>query len=276
MADFDQSILLINLNQNIQENENVTLSYQGEGILSGELVLDSLDRFYVHNSVGSMGEYSEIPGRIEAEDYIDMYGIQTETCTDVGGGLNVGYIDSGDWMKYNIEVKSSGIYQIIARMAGYGNGTLNLKFEEDKEAYISFASTDGWQNWADFDSEVYLEEGRYTMEAIARTDAININYFDFSLTSSITNLVFSIDNINVYPNPNYGELNISFISAEHQDVSIKLIDITGRTNDVLYQGDLLPGINNYKFNLDSNLPTGIYFIEIKDELRRYFKKVIIK
>ncbi|MFO7828516.1 MAG: glycoside hydrolase family 3 N-terminal domain-containing protein, partial [Bacteroidales bacterium] len=123
VADFDSSILLIHLNQNIPENENVTLSYQGEGILSGQLVLDSLDRFYVHNSVGSLGEYFEIPGRIEAEDYLDMYGIQTETCTDVDGGLNVGYIDSGDWMKYNIEVKSSAIYKIIARMAGYGNGT---------------------------------------------------------------------------------------------------------------------------------------------------------
>ena len=37
----------------------------------------------------------------QAENYNIMNGVQTEGTTDTGGGLNVGYIDTGDWMAYN-------------------------------------------------------------------------------------------------------------------------------------------------------------------------------
>jgi hypothetical protein len=33
---------------------------------------------------------------VEAESYLWMKGVQTEDTSDVGGGKNVGYIDTGD------------------------------------------------------------------------------------------------------------------------------------------------------------------------------------
>ena len=46
---------------------------------------------------------------VEAENYLWMQGVQTEDTSDVGGGKNVGYIDTGDWMSYpEVTIPSTG------------------------------------------------------------------------------------------------------------------------------------------------------------------------
>ncbi|MBN1410059.1 MAG: carbohydrate-binding protein, partial [Spirochaetales bacterium] len=60
--------------------------------------------------------YAPVPGKIEAESYSAMSGIQTENTTDSGGGLNVGWIDAGDWMEYNVTV-TAGTYYVQYRVA---------------------------------------------------------------------------------------------------------------------------------------------------------------
>ena len=62
-----------------------------------------------------------VPGTIEAEQYSAMSGIQTEASTDSGGGTgggeNIGYVDIGDWLEFNIDVQTSGTYLIEYRLA---------------------------------------------------------------------------------------------------------------------------------------------------------------
>ena len=63
------------------------------------------------------------PGNIEAEQFSAMFGIQTETSTGsgggTGGGVNIGYVDAGDWLEYSIDVQTSGTYTIEYRLASY-------------------------------------------------------------------------------------------------------------------------------------------------------------
>ncbi|WP_341938075.1 carbohydrate-binding protein [Marinimicrobium sp. C2-29] len=40
--------------------------------------------------------------RIEAEDYMEMSGIEVELTSDEGGGSNIGWIDVDDWIAYNV------------------------------------------------------------------------------------------------------------------------------------------------------------------------------
>ena len=108
-----------------------------------------------------------------------MFGIQTEPCSDVGNGLNVGYIESGDWMSYNINVTQEGLYNLTARISGYNIGVLSITFNDTIEASLNYSSTNGWQNWQDFSTEVYLNEGKHEMFVEAKSNAFNINYFDF-------------------------------------------------------------------------------------------------
>ena len=76
---------------------------------------------------GSTGGESPIihpvPGLIQAEDYSAMDGIQTETSSDVGGGSNIGYVDSGDWVEYKINVASAGSYFVEYRVASLGGSS---------------------------------------------------------------------------------------------------------------------------------------------------------
>ena len=60
---------------------------------------------------------TSLPGTVEAESYCSMSGVQTETTSDSGGGQNVGYIDSGDWMSYSVDVPAAGTYKVSYRVA---------------------------------------------------------------------------------------------------------------------------------------------------------------
>jgi beta-glucosidase len=275
IADFDESILVFSLNTAIQYEEEVRISYAGTGISSSGLALDTLVDFYVYNAVSSAASTHLIPGRIEAEHFYEMSGIQTEPCSDTGGGLNVGWIDGGDWMKYHVEVTQADLYQVTCRISGNAGGTLLLKFNDTIQTAVNYSSTNGWQNWQDFTSSVYLEEGLYTMQALAQSGAFNINYFDFESSSgSISDPLSHIRNINAYPNPMTNELRLEFWNTRSSQATIQLIDTSGKVSRELYQGRLQEGANAFTFSLEAELPAGIYFIEIKDGARRYFKKVV--
>jgi len=275
IAGYDESALVFTLNTLIEPGQKITISYSGNNITASDLVLGNFDGFYVHNAVGGTGIWYAVPGRLEAEHFFEMEGIQTEACSDVGGGENVGYIDPGDWMKYKIQVAESGFYTITGRLAGYSNGTLLIRFNDTIETGIDYTATDGWQTWQDFSTWDYLEAGTYTMEVIAQTNALNINYFDFELyETGIDQPVAHIQNIKVYPNPVSNNVTVDFSNTLSHQASIKLIDATGKYVEQLYHGSLTRGDNSFTFPVNEALPAGIYFIEIKDGVRRYFEKII--
>ena len=57
-----------------------------------------------------------------------MQGVQTEVTSNAGGGKNVGYIDTGDWMSYPaVTIPSTGVYQVEYRVARGFSGSGNLQ-----------------------------------------------------------------------------------------------------------------------------------------------------
>ena len=68
---------------------------------------------------------------VEAECYLWMQGVQTEVTSDAGGGKNVGYIDTGDWMSYPaVTIPSTGVYRVEYRVARGFSGSGNLQLEK--------------------------------------------------------------------------------------------------------------------------------------------------
>ena len=89
-----------------------------------------------------------IPGKIEAGNCSDMSSIQTETTTDTGGGRNVGYMDTGDWLDYSVNVATAGTYNVDFRVASLNANTqLQLKKGSTVLATVNVPYTGGWQNW---------------------------------------------------------------------------------------------------------------------------------
>lgn len=120
-------------------------------------------------------------GRIEAEDYVRMEGIQTQDTTDVGGGENIGWTDAGDSLTYVLEVDTAGTYRLTYRVASESTGgTFDLLLNEaDAIDSITFAGTGGWQTWVDVEGDTFhLEAGTHVFTIAFRTAGTNLNYFD--------------------------------------------------------------------------------------------------
>ncbi|MBU1008996.1 MAG: glycoside hydrolase family 3 C-terminal domain-containing protein [Bacteroidetes bacterium] len=276
LSDTDSSMLSITLNQVLNASgASISLGYSGSGIHAGERVLSPFDNFFVYNGMLDFGLPINTPGKVEAEDYFDMSGVATENCTDVGGGLNVGWIEDGDYMKYFIKVNVSGNYKLVGRIAGFNAGTLFFQFNDSIPAHINFTSTNGWQNWQDFSTNIYLESGTYVMKVFAYTDGFNINYYNFQLLSGIGENSPVIDSIMVVPNPGNRHIQLNFNSIKPELLAIGLYTMTGKLAQELYDGKTQTGPNQFNLVLDPALSNGNYVIELRSSDKRYFTKFIL-
>lgn len=86
---------------------------------------------------------------IEAEDYTDQSGIQTETCSE--GGLNVGWIENGDYLVYENIDFGGGVMSFDARVASdTSGGSIELYLDSLAGTPIGTCTapnTGGWQTW---------------------------------------------------------------------------------------------------------------------------------
>lgn len=126
---------------------------------------------------GDTGDYN-VPGTIEAEDYLQMEGIEIEDCTE--GGQNIGYLDNGDWMTYRINVAEAGDYIVEYRVASEADGGA-ISF--DGLETIDIPNTGGWQTWRTISHVVNLPAGEQEIRisiTSSQEGAGNINWIRFS------------------------------------------------------------------------------------------------
>ena len=118
---------------------------------------------------------------IEAESYLWMQGVQTQHSSNVGGGMNVAHIDTGDWMSYpEVTIPSTGAYTVEYRISsGSGGGTLQLEKAGGTPVYgtVSIQNTGGWQNWQTVSHTVNLDAGPIAFGIKAIVGGWNINWF---------------------------------------------------------------------------------------------------
>jgi beta-glucanase (GH16 family) len=131
-----------------------------------------------------------IPGKIEAENYSTMNGIQNEACSE--GTMNVGWIDTGDWMDYNVNVATPGNYTVQYRVSSPNTtGQIQLQNGGTILATTNVPNTGGWQNWQTVTSTVNLAAGNQTLRVYANVGGLNLNWINFTSTNS-TNLALNM------------------------------------------------------------------------------------
>ena len=59
--------------------------------------------------------YHDLDGSNNGSQYRPAEGVDIESCTDAGGGFNVGWLNPGEWMEYTVEVPAAGTYSLEAR-----------------------------------------------------------------------------------------------------------------------------------------------------------------
>jgi alpha-galactosidase len=131
-----------------------------------------------------------IPGRVEAEHYSAMNGIQVEV--EEPGQSNIGYIQNGDWVKYLINVSEPGefIFRLSAGSASEENSSILIKDSDGNllnTLAIDVSQTDGWKDWHVYSTTLNLPTGtqEITLEFSGGADYLfNIDWFDILLPPS--------------------------------------------------------------------------------------------
>ncbi|WP_281232956.1 glycosyl hydrolase family 18 protein [Flavobacterium gelatinilyticum] len=211
---------------------------------------------------------------IQAENYSNMSGVQTEPTTDTGGGLNVGYCDTGDWMAYNnINFPTSGAYVIEYRVASAVTGgrlSSDLNAGTIPLGNLNVPNTGGWQNWQTITQTVNVTAGTYNFGIYVQNTGFNLNWFRITKSGSALTAKSAatdkIESLTIYPNPSESEL---FFTAEVSGGNVNIIDTAG--------GAVVSSqtVNDNKIDV-STLKTGIYLISVEKNgiktVRRFIKK----
>ena len=182
---------------------NVAVGGQWPGSPDGSTVFPQqmlVDWVRVYQKPEGPLEPITVPGRIEAEDYdtggegvayhdTDAVneggayrgdGVDIESCSDTGGGYNVGWINAGEWMNYTIDV-TAGTYDIVARTAALNpGGTFRIEIDDiDVTGTLSAPDTNGYQNWTNVTKTgVVLAGGEHVLKFYTATGGFNLNYID--------------------------------------------------------------------------------------------------
>ena len=136
----------------------------------------------------SVGSYFPVPGKIEAEFFSQMSGVDIETTTDIGGGLNVGWIDDGDWMEFEVAVLKSGIYSAefrTAKLTDDFQGLVYVNLDGQRISRFLVPGTNGWQNWTTLSCPLTLQSGPHQLRIHAQVGGWNINWMDIKLKEKV-------------------------------------------------------------------------------------------
>jgi glucosylceramidase len=107
-----------------------------------------------------------------------MSGIQTEDCSE--GTLDVGWIDTGDWMEYAINLGACR-YTVEYRVASLnGGGQIAFIVGGNTLDTVTVPNTGGWQNWITIATTISLNTEAQTIRLRAESVGFNINYFNIS------------------------------------------------------------------------------------------------
>jgi hypothetical protein len=115
------------------------------------------------------GTPAAVPGTIQAENfdeggqavaYVDtttgnsggayrQTDVDIEASTDTGGGFNLSKTRAGEWLKYTVNVATTGTYTLETRVANIGTGaTFRVEVDGvDQTGLIPVPDTGGWQTW---------------------------------------------------------------------------------------------------------------------------------
>ena len=215
-----------------------------------------------------------VPGKIQAEDFSNQFGLQTESTQDIGGGENIGYTDSGDYSEYLIYISDSGHYNLNVRTAAQSDAG-KVEFElfnnatTESISVIDLPVTGGWQSWQTTISQVVLNAGIYTLRMKVLAAGFNLNWFEFEFVNSLSTKNNTLGTLAIYPNPIAENFQIK-LSNLHTIKDLKIIDINGRLMKKLKVNLKRP---NSAYNL-SNLKAGIYFLILETDKRCFQKKII--
>ena len=226
-------VLRFALGNYLRAGQTLQISYTGTQLSAADGT--ALEAFTLEPVRNTLSELLAIPGRIEAEAYTVQEGISLETTTDAGGGQNIGYLDPGDFLEYEVEIQTAGTYRINYRTAAeYGTGQLAVTLvdgagNETPLGEPAFANTGGWQTWQTTSTDgVVLAPGRYTLRLEVLQAPFNLNWMDFEISTNTTRPGATYQALTVFPNPSADRFTLLPPSDRTAVMQLEIHTLTGQ------------------------------------------------
>ena len=272
--DQNQNTLIISVKNPLFYGGTIKLNYQGNTILSENQKLEKFSNFTVENNLPVRYNF---PGRIQSEDFSFNNGLVRETCTDTGGGYDMGYAAPGDYMEYLVYVPVSRHYNFNIRVASERSSSQIIIQIGEGNSFtaidtVTITGTGGWQIWKTVSSTAYLPEGRYTLRYYVRSGEFNSNWFE-TTTTPVTGIEENkINNLTIYPNPANDFINIDLSGIHGKKFDIKIFNTSGQVVKCV----TTTNNDNQRIEL-SGIRKGLYMIEVNYDNKYYStSKLVIK
>lgn len=266
------STIILNFDQMVLYGNLVKVTYSGTTLKSDDgVVLAAFTDIAVQNNTPFR---TTLPGKIEAEKYQVNSGLSAETCTDTGGGQDMGYTDAGDYLDYLVYIPSDADFSFEYRVASTVGGSIELRLADNPSKQtlihtVAIPNTGGWQTWKSVLASGALTQGPHILRIYIKQAQFNINWFKVSFVTGMTNIDGS-KKMEVFPNPVgdqinfkteglYGAFTVKITNL--QGVVVKQFPIELRTGSV-EQTDI------------SAFHDGFYIFSIENQTEKYYCSII--
>jgi hypothetical protein len=210
--------------------------------------------YFNYDSFHDTSEYKLIPGKIVAESYSAMSGIQLELTSDFEGMANVGWFDSGDWLQYNLDVPETDDYILYLRLASNSSTSIHVKIDDQLYETTQVPYTGGWQDWETFKISVPLESGNTKLKLGSDEGGINVNWIFLSTEGNSKPLVDAGEDITIQASQNTITLSGSGSDQDGDKLLFSWRKLSGSGGEIVSPDSLeteitglLPG--TYRFRL---------------------------
>jgi hypothetical protein len=145
--------------------------------------------FAVHYDIGNQGVsyYDTEYKQVSSDDNQNVGnrgwsfrndGVDIEACSDPLVDYNIGWIETGEWLEYTVNVTQAGTYTVRARIASTGSGKMRIKVNDKPiGSDMEIPDTGGYQSWGQI---TFGEEDFETGQALIRVEVLQ-GGFNFSM-----------------------------------------------------------------------------------------------
>ncbi|HEY6953160.1 MAG TPA: cellulase family glycosylhydrolase, partial [Bacteroidota bacterium] len=210
-------------------------------------------------------------------------GVDIEPCSDASSnGYDVGWIQSGEFLSYTVNVAETGDYALKTRVAANAAGG-KLLFRVDGNivnSYVDVPSTGGWQSWQTIDCGILpMTSGTHKLSCTFFFGGFNVNSFSLvNVTTGVAGKELRPHTLALgqnYPNPFNPSTLIEFTVPNPGNASVKVFDVLGKELATLFDGPAEPGCS-YRCVFDAHaLPTGLYVARLTFGSDQLVRKLLL-
>lgn len=254
---------------------------EGKHTLKLETVKGEFD--FARLKFTSFDIYKPLPGIIEAVHYNTggaEAGYHDNTQENIGGkyradavdirvnpegGWHVGWNQTGEWLKYNVDVAATGTYKVDARIAtALDGGKIRLWLDDmtDLTDIVEIPNTGGWDTWNVVRlGDIVLPQGKHTIKVEiveGEYDFSKLTFFAFDKPKSVPGTVYAAEYKTGGEGDGYHDLTPENIGSEYRDdaVDIRTHPEGGFTTGWNQSGEWL----KYNVHIDE---AGTYKLDLK-------------